>query len=201
MADDILSSVLSFWFGELDSEGRASQETTARWWKKDETFDQEIRERFGTLHSELVRAVYGDWLATPRGRLAAVIVLDQFSRNLFRGSARSFAGDAQALEIATQGIVQGSDRALAFDERACFYMPFVHSEKLDDQERGIELFTAFRNELEGAKRERIDDYIQSAERHRDIVKRFGRFPHRNGLLGRASTPEETEFLKQPGSSF
>lgn len=171
--------VLAFWFAD-----------PARWWKKDPAFDAEVSERFLALHEAIDRGEHADWLETPRGALAHVVVLDQFSRNMFRGTARSFASDARALAAARRGVDRGDDRALSDDERPFLYMPFMHSEDLADQDRSCALFAASR-----------PDQARFAVMHRDIIRRFGRFPHRNALLGRASTPEEEEFLKQPGSSF
>jgi uncharacterized protein (DUF924 family) len=193
--------VLGFWFGDLDALGRASGERTARWWKKDPAFDALIRERFGALHGALMRGEHDDWLATPRGALAYLIVLDQFSRNMFRDTARAFEGDELALEAALAGIERGQDRSLAFGERAFFYMPLMHSEELAHQERCVELFTAFEREVAPELQGNVHYNVTFAERHRDIVQRFGRFPHRNSALGRTSTAEEIEFLREPGSSF
>ena len=172
--------VLEFWFGQPPE----------RWFRKDPVFDQEIRDRFGRVHDELALGEHDDWLATPRGRLAAVIVLDQFSRNMFRDTAGMFASDPRALEIALEGIARGDDRTLPEAQRSFLYMPLMHAEDREIQERSVALFGALGGD--GAK---------YAEMHRDIVQRFGRFPHRNAILGRTSTPEEVEFLTQPGSSF
>jgi uncharacterized protein (DUF924 family) len=171
--------VLAFWLAD-----------SARWWKKDPAFDAEVRNRFLALHEAIDRGEREDWLETPRGALAYVIVLDQFSRNMFRGSARSFASDARARAGARRAVERGDDRALSVDERTFLYMPFMHSENLADQDRACALFAAAR-----------PDQARYAELHRDIIRRFARFPHRNAVLGRTSTPEEEEFLKQPGSSF
>ena len=138
---------------------------------------------------------------TPRGRLAYVIVLDQLSRNMFRNSARAFEGDEQALEAAERGIELGHDRALRGDERVFLYMPFQHAESLAVQERGVALYRAFRDETHGALREHLTENVSFAERHRDIIAQWGRFPHRNAVLGRESSAEERDFLEQPGSSF
>lgn len=175
-----MDEVLEFWFAD-----------PARWWKKDPAFDAEIRDRFGALHAAIERDEHEAWRRTARGALAYVIVLDQFSRNMFRGTARMFASDARALDAARAAIAGGLDRELSDDERGFLCMPFMHSEQLADQERSMELFGAFA----------APSQLKFAEQHRDIVKRFGRFPHRNELLGRASTPEEIAFLAQPGSSF
>jgi uncharacterized protein (DUF924 family) len=193
--------ILHFWFGTLNAQGRADEARAKKWFEKDELFDQSIREQFGGVHAAVVAGEREDWLEVPQGRLAYVIVLDQFSRNMFRGTARMFAHDAQALEAARGAVERGWDKRAAFDERGFFYMPFMHSEALADQERCVALFSAFRDELEGAARDRIGLALDFAERHRAIVARFGRFPHRNAWLGRASTPEESAFLEQPGSSF
>jgi uncharacterized protein (DUF924 family) len=193
--------VLEFWFGTLDASGFADAAHAQRWWQKDAAFDALISERFGALHEAIARGAHEDWLATPRGRLAYVIVLDQFSRNMFRGSARAFAHDAQALEAAREGVERGDDRSLAYDERGFLYMPLMHSERLEDQERCLALFAALRDASTGSARDRANNSVDFAERHRDIVQRFGRFPHRNQVLGRTSTTEEIEFLREPRSSF
>jgi uncharacterized protein (DUF924 family) len=183
--------VLGFWFGPLDEQGHADAAHVSRWWKKDAAFDAEVQTRFGALHEAVVRGDRDLWLTTPRGRLAFIVVLDQFSRNMFRDSARAFAGDARALEAAREGIATGADRQLAAHERGFMYMPLMHSESLEAQDRCVELFEAA-NDAGSAK---------YAERHRDIIRRFGRFPHRNAVLGRLSTDAERAFLEQPGSSF
>jgi uncharacterized protein (DUF924 family) len=131
-----------------------------------------------------------------------VIVLDQFSRNLHRGDEKSFACDARALAVAREGVALGQDLTLALDERGFLYMPFMHSEALADQDRCVELFTRLRDEqTDDESKKYVGNSLDFAERHRAIVQRFGRFPHRNAVLGRSSTAEEAEFLKQPGSSF
>jgi uncharacterized protein (DUF924 family) len=194
-------AVLNFWFGTLDAAGCADAEHAERWWKKNEVFDAELRRRFGALHEALANGDHDDWLKTPRGRLAYVIVLDQFSRNMFRDSPRMYAYDSQALAAAREGIAKSDDKLLAADERIFLYMPFEHSEDLADQEHCITLFERMCEGLSGEALKRVKNNVDYARRHRDIVKRFGRFPHRNRILGRASTPEEAEFLTEPGSSF
>lgn len=175
-----MDDVLSFWFADV-----------SRAWKKDPVFDQEIRERYGALHAALDRGEHQDWRATPRGTLAYVIVLDQFSRNMFRDSPRMFASDPRALQATKEALDRGQHQALTEEERGFLYLPLMHSEALADQARSVELYRAFASDFQH----------KFAVQHRDIVARFGRFPHRNALLGRDSTPEEVEFLKQPGSSF
>jgi uncharacterized protein (DUF924 family) len=171
--------VLTFWFAD-----------PGRWWKKDPAFDAEIRARFLELHDAVMRDERQEWLETSRGTLAYVIVLDQFSRNMFRGTARMFEGDPRALAAARRGLDRSFDRGLCDEERMFLCMPFMHSEDMADQDRCVGLFASG-----------LEQWLPYAEAHRDIVRRFARFPHRNALLGRPSTPEELEFLKQPGSSF
>jgi uncharacterized protein (DUF924 family) len=172
--------VLAFWFSHRDD-----------WWKKSPEFDAEVRDRFQALHAALLRGEHDSWRDEVRSALAYVIVLDQLSRNMFRDQARMYIGDTAALEAARSAIDRGFDAALDQVEKGFLYMPFMHSESLADQDRSVALFAALGN----------DENSRYAVQHRDIVARFGRFPHRNALLGRTSTEEETEFLKQPGSSF
>jgi uncharacterized protein (DUF924 family) len=193
--------VLTFWFGPPDARGRSDAAHSARWWRKDPAFDAEISARFGAQHAAVLANERESWLASPRGRLAYVIVLDQFSRNMFRGSARAFAGDARALAAARAGVEGGDDRTLGPDERPFLYMPLMHSEDPAAQDRCVALFAGWREQAPEEDRARLAGMLKYAEQHRDIVHRFGRFPHRNAVLGRASTPEEIEFGKQPESSF
>ena len=193
--------VLSFWFGELDADGLAQPARSKQWWTKDEAFDARVRDEFLEDHREIVAEHREHWLVDSRGRLAYIVVLDQFSRNMFRGTPQSFASDPQALRAARGGIEKGADKALAVAERTFMYMPYMHSESLEDQDRCIELFTALRDELEGKARDNAEYSLKFANMHRDIIVKFGRFPHRNAILGRATTPEEAKFLEGPGSSF
>jgi uncharacterized protein (DUF924 family)/nitroreductase len=193
--------VLSFWFGQLDEQGRASEETAGRWWRKDAAFDQQIREEFGADHRAILAGEREDWLKSPRGRLAYIIVLDQFSRNMYRDTPQMFAADDWALRAALEGIEQGMDRFLTTDERVFFYMPLMHSEALKIQDRSVEVFSAYCNEVDSELQQRIGKNLDFAVRHRDIIERWGRFPHRNAILGRESTAEELAFLEQPNSSF
>lgn len=193
--------ILRFWFGELDEHGRADQACQTRWWSKDPALDEEIRQRFESTHAAIVRGELNAWLASARTRLAYIVVLDQFSRNMFRDTGRMFATDDLALGAALTGIDAGMHRELALDERGIFYMPLMHSEDIAIQERCIALFKELSNEVSGSARASMLSRVGFAERHRDIVKKFGRFPHRNALLGRASTADELDFLDGPGSSF
>lgn len=191
-----VGEVLDFWFGPLDAAGEATAEKRARWWKKSDAFDEEIRRRFGAIHASVHAGEREAWCETARGRLAYVIVLDQFSRNMFRGTPASFASDARALAAAKEGVLRGHDRELAGAERPFLYMPYMHAEDLAAQDECVALFRAIAEDAGGD-----ESNLKFAIAHRDIVARFGRFPHRNAILGRASTAEEAEFLTQPGSSF
>ena len=202
MGDDHdLEAVLDFWFGELDDEGNADKAHIERWFTSDPAFDAECRARFSDLHEAVAAGEREAWLEAPRGRLAYVIVLDQLSRNMFRGTAKMFAYDARSLRAAEAGVAAGEDRRLAFAERGFLYMPLMHAEDAAAQARCVALFEALRDEVSGERRRRAAMSLDFAEQHRAIIERFGRFPHRNATLGRASTPEELAFLEQPGSSF
>jgi uncharacterized protein (DUF924 family) len=196
-----IEAVLQFWFGDLDVRGCADEAHSARWWRKEDAFDAEVRARFGALHAAVSAGEHEAWLTSDRGVLAHVIVLDQFSRNMFRGSARAFASDGLALRAALAAIAAGTDRRLRCDERSFLYMPLMHSEDMSVQDRCVALFAAMADEVGEPLRERVGGSLSFAQRHRDIIVRFGRFPHRNALLGRTSTVDEVDFLAQPGSSF
>jgi len=180
-------AVLRFWFGEPPDYGTSLK----RWFEKDAAFDAKVREGFLPLYERLAAA--GDaegWQQRAADCLAYVIVLDQFPRNMFRGTARAFGTDPLALAAAEHAVRNGYDRDMLAVEKQFIYLPFEHSESLADQERACELTRPLGEELH--------DW---ALRHKRIIERFGRFPHRNAVLGRASTPEEIGFLRQPGSSF
>jgi uncharacterized protein (DUF924 family) len=197
-----IDDLLSFWFGDPDPPGDVSDAVFARFWKKDPAFDTTLRERFGALHDRAREGALDAWSGSPRGRLALIILLDQLSRNLHRGDARSFAADTRALALAEEGIAAGELPRLTPLQRYFLLMPLMHAEDLATQDRGIALFeTLLAETTDPGLRKRFASAADFARRHRDIVARFGRFPHRNGVLGRASTPEEEEFLRQPGSSF
>jgi uncharacterized protein (DUF924 family) len=200
-AADEYEPILTFWFGELDDSGLATPDKARSWWKKDPVFDSELRTRFLTTRTRILEGRCDHWAESARGRLAAIIVLDQFSRNIHRGTSQMYDADQVALQIAEDGIDRGHDRELATDPRVFFYMPFMHHESLAAQERCVKLFRQFADELRGSARARCESNLKYAIMHHDIVARFGRFPHRNALLGRATTAEEQEFLQQPGSSF
>jgi len=199
--DPRANCVLGYWFGRADDDADAFAEKGALWFKADAGVDAEIRERFAALRAEAIGGRLDGWLDSPRGRLALVILIDQFSRNLFRADARAFTHDALARRWVDEGLTLGVDQALRRVERSFFYMPLQHAESIADQRHSVALFTQLRDVAPPALRARFANTLDYAERHRDIIARFGRFPHRNAVLGRVSTPEELEFLAQPGSSF
>jgi uncharacterized protein (DUF924 family) len=183
--------VLTFWFGPLDRRGKSRKE----WFRKDAALDAGIRERFGALHAAASRRELEAWRASPTPMLALVIVLDQFSRNLYRGDARAFAQDEHARDCAAEALARGDDLGLLPVERQFLYLPYEHSEELADQQLAVDLMAS----LEAFEETR--GLVTWAVKHRVIVERFGRFPHRNAVLGRPSTAEELAFLQQPGSGF
>jgi uncharacterized protein (DUF924 family) len=186
--------VLDCWFGVPDSVTFGKDRKV--WFKRNVAFDTLLRERFGALLDVAQRSELDGWAATPPGALALVIVLDQFSRNCHRGTAQAFAGDSHALRIAKQMVASAADLQLPdVFHRAFAYLPFEHDESMDSQRESLRLFKPFEAHPDGAS------YYRSAVRHAAIIERFGRFPHRNALLGRASTEEERVFLRKPGSSF
>ncbi|MES2715153.1 MAG: DUF924 family protein [Pseudomonadota bacterium] len=190
-------AVLDFWFGPPEDPGHA--QPRAAWFQKDDAFDEQIRQRFGPLIERALRGEIDDWLARPvqaLPALAQVIVLDQFTRNSFRGTARAFAGDARALQTARALVASGADRTLTGVQRSFAYLPFEHAEDLSHQRTAVQLFQQLAQD-EPARASSLD----WAQRHLDVVARFGRFPHRNAALGRASTPEELAYLALPGAGF
>jgi len=178
----VFDEVLEFWFLETGP---------SAWWTADRELDALIAKRFGAWLRAAERGELYDWRTTPRGRLAEVILLDQFSRNVYRGTPRCFANDPTALVLAQEAVAAGHDHALASDERAFLYMPYMHSESAIIHELAERLFASL------GPGESYDAELQ----HKAIIDRFSRFPHRNELLGRESTAEELAFLREPGSRF
>ena len=177
-----IAEVLAFWLEEVRPD---------QWFKRDPDLDESVRARFGPLYQRLAAGIPPRWLETPEGCLAAVIVLDQFARNMFRDDPRAFATDAAALATAEHAIARGFDRELTEAGARFLYTPFEHSENPAMQARSIELFATVSDA----------ETMTYIERHKEIIDRFGRFPHRNAVLGRPSTPEELAFLQEPDSSF
>jgi len=193
--------ILQFWFGDVDELGRSDVQHARRWFMKDEAFDRAIADRFGQTYADVRAGLREAWLDDPRGRVAYVIVLDQFPRNMFRGTARMFEGDRQALAAAVEGVARHDDETLTVNERSFLYMPYMHSEDIAMQERSVALFKELAASAPSELRGSLAASVQYAEKHHDIVARYGRFPHRNTLLGRESTPAEQAFLAEPGSGF
>jgi uncharacterized protein (DUF924 family) len=192
--DPRIGEVLAFWFGAPGDPHH--DKTRPQWFRKDDAFDAEIRRRFARLIDEALAGALEAWRASIAGALAYIVTLDQFTRNTYRGTAKSFAGDAQALAAARALVASGADRMLPGVRRQFVYLPFEHAEDLAMQNESMRLFTAL-----GADEPALADLSTWAEKHRVIVARFGRFPHRNAILGRTSTPDEEAFLREPGSSF
>ena len=174
--------ILNFWFEEIKP---------ASWWKKDEAFDALLVERYADLHRQARNCELYQWRKSPEGRLAEIIVLDQFSRNMFRDSAMAFATDSMSLALAQEAVAAGADESLSPVQKSFLYMPYMHSESLAIHEIAVELF----------RKNGIESNLDFEFKHKKIIEKFGRYPHRNALLGRKSTPEEVSFLTQAGSSF
>ena len=176
------TDIIRFWFSEIDKKAHFT---------KDPEFDELLAQRFGPLHTRATRCELFEWRTSAEGRLAEIIVLDQFSRNLFRDSPLAFASDAQALTLAQEAVAAGDDQKLPVEQRIFLYMPYMHSESLAIHDAGLPLFESTAQE----------NTIKYEVMHRDIIKQFGRYPHRNECLGRKSSAAELEFLSKPGSSF
>jgi len=186
-------TVLEFWFGSPQSEdyGKPRKE----WFIKNPAFDEEVRSRFFSLYQEAAQGNLNHWKNSPESCLALILLLDQFPRNIFRGNPRMFQTDSQALAMAKYALKNDYDRQLLNVQRWFIYLPFEHSEDLEMQYRAISLFHRLKDDPNSAST------IDYAERHLKVIEKFGRFPHRNAILGRESTPEEITFLQQPDASF
>jgi uncharacterized protein (DUF924 family) len=174
--------VIGFWFKEIEPR---------QWWIKDGTFDELIRKRFSAIHQQAACCELFNWRSSPEGRLAEIIVLDQFSRNMFRGTERAFAYDQMALVLSQEAVSGGADMELPAEQRSFMYMPFMHSESLLIHKQAELLYRRLGNQSS----------LEYELKHRQIIERFGRYPHRNEILGRVSSAEEKSFLQEPGSSF
>ncbi len=187
---DEINRILDYWFGAPDSAEYGTYREL--WYDGGPEIDAEIADRFGPIHQRAAAGELDHWRERARPCLALILLFDQFPRNMFRGEPRSFATDAKAVETARHAVERGYDRGLDLDTQQFYYMPFEHSEDIADQRRSVELFRA------GADDERKQEHIDYAVRHLEIIERFGRFPHRNAILGRDSTPEEIAFLDHGG---
>jgi len=188
------NAVLDFWFGAPGS--TTFGKTRTEWFRKDSEFDSAIAAHFGAWVEEALRGGLAQWDVQPHSALARIVMLDQFPRNIYRGSARAFAGDRHALATARAMVVHGDDAKLAPVQRSFVYLPFEHAEDLQLQEQSVALFAALVEQ-----NPQLAGMLDYAKRHRDVIRRFSRFPHRNAILGRVSTDEEVAYLAQPGSGF
>lgn len=187
--------LLNHWFGDGLSRGWPSESKNALWFGFDPEQDEDLRQRFGDLVDQALAGGLADWAESPQGLLALLLLLDQLPRNLFRRQAHAFAGDTRAQELVLAAIQAGTDAQLAVVGRVFFYMPLLHSESLAHQEQAVRCFEALRAEAPAEHHEALDQNLAFARLHHDIVQRFGRFPHRNAVLGRENTAEEAEFLR------
>ncbi len=201
MKSENAQSILFFWFGTETTAKGINDQKSALWWSKNEDIDREIKERFAKVTEDVLEEKNRDWLDSPGGMLASIICVDQFPRNMYRGQAKCFSYDHRALQLAKLTLSKGFDQDLEPIRRSFVFLPFEHSENIENQEKSLELYASLVDGISPESRKLFDHRYQVAVRHHEIVERFGRFPHRNIILERLSTPEELDFLDQPGSSF
>jgi len=199
--DNQPESVLAFWFGAPGSAVEVAGRQNKLWFGKSPVNDQAVIDSFAATLTAATAGQLDHWTRTPRGRLALVIVLDQFPHHIHRDQLQAFATDPQSLALSLAALAAGEDHQLAPIERVFLYLPLEHAESLDTQDRSVSLYEQLAHEAADNERKLFDGFLEYARKHRDVVARFGRFPHRNEILGRPSTPDELEFLKQPGSRF
>lgn len=195
------AAVLRFWFGESTDATVVADQQAALWWSKNPTTDAQIRQRFEALVTAAAAGELASWRGSSGGWLALLILLDQFPRNMYRGTAAAFCHDASARQLCSEGLAAGIDQQLPAIQRVFFYLPLEHAEDPALQARSVALFRQLAAQQPPEHAALFAGFVDYAERHQEIVERFGRFPHRNAVLDRPSTPEEVEFLRQPGSSF
>lgn len=194
-------AILDYWFGDSLNDPKRIDARNRFWFQAGKRQDQEIRERFGAAVEAAAAGELDDWAERPRAALALILLLDQFTRNLYRGQREAFAGDPKAQQVCLAGIERGLDRKLAPVERVFFYMPLEHAEDCALQDRSLAVFKALAREAPEAQRPTFDVFVKHAREHRETVHRFGRFPHRNGVLGREPTPEEDAYLGDGGKRY
>ena len=200
-SDPRAREVLIHWFGDLPAVDTLPEGKMGLWFTKQAETDRDLRERFAGLRRAAIAGTLNDWLDSARGRLAAILLIDQFSRNLFRETPEAFAQDPLAREWCLEGLAQGMEQQLSHMERLFFCLPLEHAEELPRQLQFLDISEQFVREVPETLREWAGKVRTSAQAHHDIVARFGRFPHRNNALGRESTAEEIAFLQTPNSSF
>jgi len=194
-------SLREFWFGTDANDTIVAQGQSKLWWIKDAALDQKIGDRFGSYLHRASNGELNDWLASASGRLALILITDQFPRNIYRDTPQAFAYDGLARSWCKEGVENGAHELLRPIERAFFYLPLEHSESVQDQERSVFLYQTLAHSVDPDQRATFNGFLRSALQHQGIITRFHRFPHRNEILGRVSTPEELIFLEEPGSSF
>ena len=199
--EDKKNALLGFWFGDDPDDTAVAKNKAELWWDHRAETDELLQARFGAAASSAAAGILDHWTGSPRGRLALILLLDQLPRAIHRATPAAFAQDAKARGVAEQGLESGADRLLRPIERLFFYLPFEHSEDLANQDRSVEFYRELVTTVPTGHRETFAAFVDFAVKHRDVIKQFGRFPHRNLILGRESTPEEKAFLEQPGSSF
>jgi len=193
--NETIDSVIRYWFGEASSSADINAEKKRLWWSKNEKVDEKIADRFSALIDAVASGELDHWNESDNGLLASIICTDQFPRNIYRGHSKSFSYDQIALRFARQAIAMGFDRKLSLIKRVFIYMPFEHSEEISDQQQAVSLMQSL------VEQSSTDEKDVFAGWHHEVIAEFGRFPHRNAILGRESTEKELVFLKKPGSSF
>jgi len=196
-----IESILDFWFGTHPDDAVVAKEQAKLWWSKNGEADDEMRRRFEDAVRSATTGELNEWLATARGRLALIILTDQFPRNIYRHTARAFLYDSKALAWCLDGLDGRIDRELRPIEKVFFYLPLEHAESREHQAKSVECFTELVASVPMEQRSTFEEYLDFAIRHHNIIERLGRFPHRNSILGRESTPEELAFLSEPESGF
>ena len=199
----LAQGILDFWFGPLDAQGLASEKKRKNWFSKNDDFDKSIKSQFGNLMELAPMGAYDLWIKAPESRVALVVLMDQFSRNLFRGKPRAFYCDEKTQVVTMQAIKAGEHLSLPVSYGYFVLMPLMHAEKLELQDLGVKLFGELheQNIGKGAAETMTKGALAYMKQHRDIIAQFGRFPHRNEIMGRESTPEESVFLKNGGPTF
>ena len=198
---DTPDTLHAFWFGTSPQDAEVIASQSALWWQKQPAVDTEIRKRFAPLVERAATGELDSWLGELRGRLALILLTDQFPRNIWRDQAAAFAFDVLALRWAKEALALGLDTRARPIERVFLYLPLEHSENLADQQHAVRLFDALAASVSSELRPAFDGFLDYARRHLEIIERFGRFPHRNAALGRETTAAEADFLRQPGSRF
>jgi uncharacterized protein (DUF924 family) len=195
------ATIRAYWFGRQPDDLAVIKECSHRWWSKDEAVDRDIRQRFEPVMTLAQERALDHWASSPHGLLALLLLTDQFPRNVYRNTGQAFSFDPLARIWCEAGLQSGADLELRPIERVFFYLPLEHSESLADQERSVELYERLIAGLDERQRPEFEGFLWFAKRHQEIIQRFGRFPHRNEILGRQSSPEEQAFLEEKGSSF